>query len=196
MWPWEHIIVGYVAYSVVSHLIYRKGPSGAAAAAVVFASLLPDLIDKPLAWQFGVFPGGYAIGHSIFFAVPLSVLVGLLAHRYGRPRVGLAFGVGYLLHLPSDLLSPYIQRGVIPTERVLWPIEQAEGPDHGGLIEGFFNNFLPYLTELGSMNLTPYMYMQFALAGFTVLLWIYDGMPIAREIVVGTSRQMESIEKS
>ncbi|MCH7661212.1 MAG: metal-dependent hydrolase [Euryarchaeota archaeon] len=192
MWPWEHVIVGYVAYSLFSHLVYRESPSGASAVAVVFASLLPDLIDKPLAWQFGVFPGGYAIGHSIFFAVPLSIFVGVLAHHWGRTQVGLAFAIGYLLHLPSDLLPPYVETGEIPFERILWPIEQAESPDHGGLIDGFFNNFLPYVTQLGSMELTPYLYMQFALAGFAFLLWIYDGMPILRELVLGTYRRVGS----
>ncbi|MEM4780837.1 MAG: metal-dependent hydrolase [Halalkalicoccus sp.] len=196
MWPWEHVIVGYVAFSLFSHLVYREGPSAGATVAVVFASLLPDLIDKPLAWQFGVFDGGYAIGHSIFFAVPLSILVGVLAHRWGRTHVGLAFCVGYLLHLPSDLLPQYVRDGTVPTERILWPIERAESPDHGGLVDGFFANFLPYLTELGGMEPTPYLYAQFGLAGFALLLWIYDGMPVVRELLVGTHRRISEVEES
>lgn len=196
MWPWEHVIVGYVAYSLFSHLVYRESPSGGTTAAVVFASLLPDLIDKPLSWQFGLFPGGYAIGHSVFFAVPLSIFAGVLAHRYGRSRVGLAFALGYLLHLPSDLFPPYVRQGVIPLERVLWPIEQAEG-DHGhGLIEGFLQTALPYAYQLVTLDLSPYLLFQLSLGGFAVLLWMYDGMPILREIILGTYRRVGSPERS
>ncbi|MCL7417985.1 MAG: metal-dependent hydrolase, partial [Halalkalicoccus sp.] len=88
-------------------------------------------------------PGGYAIGHSVFVAVPLSVLVGALAHRLGRPRVGLAFGAGYLLHLPSDVVPDYPRYGRFPVERVLWPLEQAEGEHGQGLINGFLEAFAP-----------------------------------------------------
>lgn len=194
MWPWEHVIVGYVAYSLFSHLVYREGPSGGAALAVVFASLLPDLIDKPLAWQFGVFPGGYSIGHSVFVAVPLSVLVGALAHRYGRPRVGLAFAVGYLLHLPSDLLPTYVREGWVPYERILWPLEQAEGEHGHGLLEGFLGTAIPYAYQIVTLDLSPYLLFQLGLMGCAFLLWVYDGMPILREAIVGTHGRLRGAE--
>ncbi|WP_420877704.1 metal-dependent hydrolase, partial [Rosenbergiella nectarea] len=77
----------------------RRPPDGAAALAVVFASVAPDLIDKPLAWQFGIVSSGYGIAHSIFIAVPLSALAIWLARRAGRAPVGYAVAVGYLSHL-------------------------------------------------------------------------------------------------
>ncbi|KYH27025.1 hypothetical protein HAPAU_09140 [Halalkalicoccus paucihalophilus] len=196
MWPWEHVIVGYVAYSLFSHLVYREGPDGVAALAVVFAALFPDLLDKTLSWQFGIFPGGYAIGHSVFVAVPLSVLAGVLAHRLGRPRAGLAFGAGYLLHLPSDVIPDYPRYGRFPVERVLWPLEQAEGEHGQGLINGFLEAFVPLAYQLITLDPSPELTFQLGLMGCAFLLWTYDGMPVLRELVVGTHRQVTGTERS
>ncbi len=190
MWPWEHVIVGYVAYSLFSHLVYREGPNGLGAAAVVFAALLPDLVDKTLSWQFGVFPGGYAIGHSVFVAIPVSILVGMLAHRAGRSRAGIAFAAGYLLHLPSDVVPDYPRYGRYPTERVLWPIEQAEGAHGQGLVNGFLELFVPFASQLLTLDPSPELTFQLGLLGCAFLLWAYDGMPILRELVVASHRRM------
>lgn len=150
---------------------------------MVFGSLLPDLVDKPLAWQFGVFEGGYAIAHSIFFAVPISILVWLLARRYGAGRAGLAFVIGYLLHLPGDLISPYVEEGEFAVEKLLWPIEQAGGTYSGGLLGGFMENFLPYLFQLLSLEFSIYSLFKLGLMACTFVLWVYDGMPILRETI-------------
>lgn len=190
MWPWEHVIVGYVAYSLFRHLLFRQSPTGPETLAVVFASLLPDLIDKPLAWQFGVFEGGYAIAHSVFFAVPVSILVGTLAWRYGAGRAGLAFAVGYLIHLPSDLLSPYAQEGEVAFERVLWPIRRSQGEYSEGLVGEFVEIVVPYLYELAAGEPSGYLLFQLGLMGCAFLLWVYDGMPVLREAVLGTHRRM------
>lgn len=190
MWPWEHVIVGYITYSLLSHFALRGAPSGAAAVAVVAASLIPDLIDKPLAWQFGVFPGGYAIAHSVFVAVPVALVATVLAARAGHPRVGVAFGIGYLVHLLGDLLSPYLQEGTVVLDRVLWPVEKSQGEYPEGLIGEFIDVFVPYVIDIVTLDPSPYLLTQLGLMGFAVLLWIYDGMPILREIAVGTRRQM------
>jgi hypothetical protein len=194
MWPWEHVVVGYVAYSLVCHLVFRDSPGGWEAGAVVFGSLLPDLIDKPLAWQFGVFEGGYAIAHSVFVAVPVSIAVGLLARRLGAGRTGLAFALGYLVHLPSDLLPPYVRGDGLAWERILWPVQRAEGDHSHGLVEGFLEQFLPYARELAAGDPSGYLLFQLGLMGCAFLLWVYDGMPILRELIVGTRRR--SIEES
>lgn len=190
MWPWEHVIVGYVAYSLFRHLVFQQAPTGRETLAVVFASLLPDLIDKPLAWQFGVFEGGYALAHSVFFAVPVSILVGALARRYGAGRTGLAFAIGYLIHLPSDLLPPYVRTGEVATERVLWPIQRSQGEYSEGLVGEFLEFFIPYAYDLITLDPSPYLLFQLGLMGCAFLLWVYDGMPVLREVVLGTRRRM------
>jgi hypothetical protein len=76
MWPWEHVVVGYLAYSAVSHAVAGRAPSGRAAIAVAFAALLPDLVDKPLAWGLGVLPSGRSFAHSLVVAVPTVLGIG------------------------------------------------------------------------------------------------------------------------
>ena len=194
MWPWEHAIVGYVAYSLFCHLYYRDSPGGLEATAVVFASVLPDLIDKPLAWEFGVFESGYALGHSIFFAVPLAIVVGLLARWRGRPRAGLAFGVGYLLHLPADVYYPPLRGGSPAYDIVLWPVvttgADGHGHDHGGFVERFTDLFAGYQAELLSSDPSLYVLAQLPVGLFAFSLWLYDGAPIARELLARGKRHL------
>lgn len=189
MWPWEHAIVGYLVYSLVCHALVRESPGGLDAFTVVFASTIPDLIDKPLAWEFGVFDAGYAIGHSVFFLVPLSILVGTITHAAGRPRAGLAFGVGALLHLPADLLYTYVSEGALYLGIVLWPIATVPGgPPSQGLLESFTLLFGRYWQTLLAGDVSTYVWMQFGLAAFAFLLWLYDGAPVLRELLRGCTR--------
>ncbi|ADD06973.1 DUF457 family protein [Natrialba magadii ATCC 43099] len=193
MWPWEHAIVGYVVYSLFSHLVYRDAPNGLEAFAVVFASVLPDLIDKPLAWQFDVFESGYALGHSVFFAVPLAIVVGVLARSVGRPRAGLAFGLGYLLHLPSDILDTYVRGGELRYDIVLWPVHPVESiGEHTDFFGEFTRLFGHYQQELLAGDLSAYMWFQLSIAAFAALLWLYDGAPVLREFLRGCLRVLSS----
>ncbi|GAB3018019.1 metal-dependent hydrolase [Natronobiforma cellulositropha] len=188
MWPWEHAIVGYLVYSLVSRVVFREPPGGLEAFAVVFASVLPDLIDKPLAWEYGVFETGYALGHSIFFALPLAICVGLLARAAGRSRAGLAFGLGYLLHLPADVLHHYAVRGVVQWELMLWPVDSVPDTHGHGIVEGFSRLFSDYSAALLAGDLSTYMWLQVGLAVFTFLLWLADGAPVARDFVLAVKR--------
>ncbi|MFU8867058.1 metal-dependent hydrolase [Natronococcus sp.] len=201
MWPWEHAIVGYVAYSLFCHAYYRDSPGGLEAFAVVFASVLPDLIDKPLAWEFEVFEIGYAIGHSIFFAVPLSIAVGALARSRGRLRAGLAFGLGYLLHLPADVLDGYLRDGHLSFWILLWPFRQDEAHLHAretsiGVVDQFFVYFFRYLFQLLSGDPSSYLLFQFGLAAFAALLWLYDGAPVLRESLLAVKHLLERAVES
>jgi hypothetical protein len=189
MWPWEHAILAYLLYSIYSHLRYGEAPDGRVTIVVVFASVLPDVIDKPLAWEFGVFSTGYALGHSLLFAIPLSIAVWLLARRRGSVRLGTAFAIGYLSHLVGDVIPIYAQEGEWTIEHLLWPVVVTSSHDHGhGFSDRFLDLFLPYYQELTSGDPSLYMQLVIAMGLFTLLLWIYDGMPVLRELVSGTRR--------
>lgn len=186
MWPWEHALFAYILYSVVSRIWLRRTPSALPVLVLVVASSGPDLIDKPLAWQFGVFSSGYALGHSVFFAVPLAVLAGLLAWGYGRPGVGLAFGVSYLSHLVGDLIPIYAEEGELSLDPIIWPLGERSTTDNSqGFVDRFLELFVPYSEEFGtellSMEFSAYTLLQFGIAGFAVFLWLLDGMPVLRE---------------
>lgn len=197
MWPWEHAIVGYLAYSLFCHAYYRDSPGGLEAFAVVFASVLPDLIDKPLTWEYEIFEVGYALGHSIFFAIPLSIAVGALARSSGRPRTGIAFAVGYLLHLPADIVDGYVRNDHLIFWIVLWPVERGDAHLHAhergpGFIDQFFVLFGTYRHELFSSDPSTYILLQFGMASFAALIWLYDGAPVLRECLLGGKRLIEA----
>ncbi len=184
MWPWEHAAIGYVAFSILVHFFRRRPPSGTEAVVVVFASVFPDLIDKPLAWEFGVFPSGYGIAHSIFFAFPLIIVVFLLSIRHDRSNLGIGFGVGYGLHLPMDVLPAYVQHGRLPLERILWPVRTSETSYPGGFSGTFVTYFRGYLAELLSGDPSGYVVAATGIVVGCLLLWIYDGMPGVREPIL------------
>ena len=190
MWPWEHAVLGYVAYSLVCRAIFRDTPRVAGAVVVVFASVLPDLIDKPLAWSVGVFETGYALAHSLFFAVPLAVGVAVVSRWLGRTRLGVAFVVGYLLHPPADVFHHYAEGGGLHPEIMLWPIAtyEARTPDDGFVVESA-NRVLQYGRDLAAGEITTYAWLQFGLFGCAVVLWVADGMPILRETVEWLGRK-------
>lgn len=177
MWPWEHVIFSYLLYSMVCRAYYRAPPGESEALVVAVAAVLPDLIDKPLAWQFGIFRTGYELGHSLFAAVPLAVCAGFVARRYRRPRVGLAFGIGYLSHLLGDVIPIYLSSGEWTVRHLLWPVVASEGQGHDGFAVGVKSELLPYLEPIVTLEPTPYLSAQLAIATGAVLLWILDGTP-------------------
>lgn len=186
MWPWEHAAVAYLVYSLFSHAYYRESPGALAALTVVFASVLPDLIDKPLAYQYGVFDTGYAMGHSVFVGIPFALLVGVVAHRIGRPRVGLAFGVGYLLHPLGDSVPHYL-RGTERFEVLFWPITEPVGPvGTDGVLDLTVTYFVEYWAVLTASDPPTYLLVQSGVLAFTAILWLYDGAPVLRESLIAT----------
>ncbi len=197
MWPWEHAVVGYLAYSLFCHAVYRDSPGAAGTLVVVFASVLPDLIDKPLAWQYGVFETGYALGHSVFFAVPLAITVGWLARTVGRPRLGVAFGLGYLLHLPADVLPAYVTRGEFPIERILWPVRTA-APDsqRRDFLGQAAEMIVGYWQGIVAGELSTYEWGVFGLSAFVFALWLYDGAPVLRELLAAPWRLVGFLVRS
>lgn len=178
MWPWEHAMFAYVVYSLYLRGRYRTRPEDWPVVALVFGSVFPDLVDKPLAWEFGVFETGYALAHSVFFAVPLSLAVLLVAKRDGREREGAAFGIGYLLHLVGDVLPASLSRNALYLEPILWPIATHQsGVDRGSFSEGVLTLLRNYVAQLLTMEVTAVAALQIGSVVFGVTLWVLDGRP-------------------
>jgi len=131
MWPWGHAAFGYLLYSLALRASGRR-VTGPEALVLAVATQLPDLVDKPLAWQFDVVSSGYAVGHSILVTVPLVLTVVGVAARRGRVRLGLAFAVGQLSHLAGDVLVAVALSRPYTFERVLWPLVSVP-PGHPAL---------------------------------------------------------------
>jgi hypothetical protein len=179
MWPWEHLAVGYVAYSLACRLVPGEHrPGMAATAALAFGTQLPDLVDKPLGWGTTLLPNGTSLAHSLLFAVPLVVVVALLARRRGRPAVGVAFGVGYLLHLPSDVLySVLLGRPAWDASFLLWPLLSAPAQPPGSVFDRAGELVAALLEVLASPAGVTYLLFDGLLLGSALLLWLRDGCP-------------------
>lgn len=183
MFPWDHLAIGYLGVSALFRLRGVAVTDGAAFA-VALGSQFPDLVDKPLAWVFEVLPSGTTLAHSVFVAVPLSALVYVVAMRLDRPRVGAAFAVGYLLHLPADILyGPLALGRPLEFGGLLWPLVPKTGTAVAGDI---FVRVAYYVTRLyantGSPDAMAYLLLELVLLVAVLALWVDDGMPGYRPV--------------
>ncbi|MDQ2054438.1 metal-dependent hydrolase [Halobellus sp. H-GB7] len=185
MWPWEHAAVGYLVYSIVVHVLRGRSPTGREAIVVALASQFPDVVDKPLSWELGIVSTGYGAAHSVLFAVPLSIGAVYVAHVYDRGHLGAAFAIGYLCHLPGDLLLGYLNQGRIPIENVLWPVRIAdpvgETPE-GGFITTFQEYLSGYVGEILAGTPETATLIGFITLTGCFVVWLLDGAPGVREV--------------
>lgn len=194
MWPWEHLAVGYLCYSLAVHLVASRSPGGWPVIAVAVGTQFPDLVDKPLAWSLGVLPSGHSLAHSLLVAIPVSVLVVALGWRldrdvdapsadFGRTRVGAAFAFGYLSHLPGDALYPALVGKELNVGFLFWPVVPAvESGGSVGLETMVRALFGRYVSELAYPTLSPYLAVELCLFLLVFLLWLYDGTPPLRAL--------------
>ena len=119
MFPHEHLLVALLPVVTYVAVRDRRLPTRGVVFATAVGSQFPDLVDKPLAHQFGVLPSGRVFMHSLPFALPIAL--GVLAYGWytDRPRVAGAFVGAYLLHLVGDTYRSLLA-GEIPAE-LLWP---------------------------------------------------------------------------
>ncbi len=177
MWPWEHAAVAYISYSVVSRVATGETPRAGPVVALLVGSQLPDLIDKPLAWWLQILPSGRSLGHSLFFALPFVTMGVWVARRYRRTDIGVALGLGYLLHLPGDVVYPVLLGDNPAYGFLLYPIVPREGYVESGAlgkISGLFGEFLGFLqTPRGMLYLSG----ELGLVVVALWLWVWDGKP-------------------
>ena len=172
MLPWEHVAVGYLLYSIVVHALRGHRPTGLPVVVVGVASVLPDLVDKPLGWWLGVLPS-LGLGHSVFFAVgAVSLAWAFAGERYATP-----LGIGLVSHLVGDVFYKAAVAGRLEWKFLLWPL--VEQPTSGGteFLSQFWYWMGFYVEFLTSPEGMAYLGFEIALLGTALLLWIYDGFP-------------------
>ncbi len=176
MWPWEHLAVGYLLCSACFRLAGRRVDAPAALALAV-GTQFPDLVDKPLAWSFGVLPSGVSLAHSVLVAPIVALIVALLARRAGHAPVGVAFAVGYLSHLPADLVYPLLVGGPIVPQAFLWPLVVVPSSASGSLL----TTVLMFAERSAVVAAGPrgalYLGIELLLLSGATALWIADGRP-------------------
>lgn len=180
MWPWEHLAFGYIVYSLAVHALARRRPTAAESVAVAAGSLLPDVIDKPLAWWFQVLPAGRTLAHSLFFAVPVMAIGFALAVSRGRPAAGVAFVVAYLAHLSTDVIYPALLDGDMYFGFLFWPVVPAAMDQEPTGFAHVMELFGKLLTHVNSSAGGTYIALEIALMSGFLLLWLADGAPGVR----------------
>lgn len=176
MWPWEHLAIGYLAYSLLVRVTERRGPSTGGAVAVAVGTQFPDLIDKPLGWGTALLPSGQSLAHSLLFAMPLLVVVLGLGVAIGRRTGAVAFAVGYLAHLPGDVAYAAMLGGDLNLDFLLWPVIPAAESQHAmiGYVRELFAQFAAALaTPQGAV----YLLFEVVLVVGTLAVWVFDGTP-------------------
>lgn len=166
MWPVGHASVAYLLYAGISRQRFDTGPGSVAAILVGVGSLLPDLVDKLLAWHLGVLPTGRSLFHSSLVLVPFVLAVAVLARRRGSGEYAVAFGVGALSHPLFDAVPALW--GPETATFLLWPFLPVT-PYEGAP---------PTVVELLRSSLgDPYVLFEFLLLGLAVAVWRADGYP-------------------
>jgi len=167
VWPWGHLAVGYVLYSVLMRIRHGRSPDGIAALVVAFGTQFPDLVDKPLAWTVQILPSGRSLAHSLLTATIVIVLVTWYARRHERSDLAGAFAVGYLSHLFGDAIGPVLEGKYVYLSSLGWPLLPPPPYDHEGGI----------LAHFGDFGFTPMSAFEIALAAAIFGLWLRDGSP-------------------
>jgi hypothetical protein len=177
MWPWEHLAFGYLLYSLYCRIVRRESPGSPDTLVLVFTTQLPDLVDKPLAWVFGVLPSGLSLGHSLVVGLPVCLLVIAVARWTGRAELGSAYCVGFLSHVAGDLLYPLALGGQPDPRFLLWPLANS-GSMTG---EGFVVRVSRLWESFAAFTVTPqgqvYLAVEAVFLVATVAVWLADGRP-------------------
>lgn len=182
MWPWEHVAFGYLLVSLYRHAVRGESPDAKVTLAAGFGAVFPDLVDKPLAWTFGVVPSGYAVAHSMLVFPAFALALGLWSRRRGAGRLAVAFLVGHASHLVGDVVYPYLLGDELAVGAVLWPVAAASSsPSEAGLVARTLFYLREWIVRLWALELGPLILFELSLAGVVVLVWLYDGAPVLAE---------------
>lgn len=158
----------FPTHAAVAYLLYRilpfdrlNPPTGRTTGILLAGALLPDVIDKTLAFSLGTLPTRNIL-HSLLFAA-LVVSAGIyIAHRTDSTVPVVAFLIGYLSHIAADVMDSWF----IPNESLaflFWPITGYHHMDAAEL--------------MSLLTLTPYTILQALLILLGAFVWIRDGTP-------------------
>jgi inner membrane protein len=123
---------------------------------LLVASLLPDIIDKPLGHIFfrEALSSGRTFGHTLLFLI-LITLTGLLLYRYRKKTWLLVLSFGTLIHLILDQMWR-------DPETLLWPFFGSVFEKHD------ISNYIPDI--LNSLTVKPDVYIP-EIVGGLILVW-------------------------
>lgn len=167
MWPWGHLAVGYLLYALFARSRNGRAPGGPATVLLALGTQFPDLVDKPLAWTFGVLPTGRSLAHSLLVAAVVIVVLSAYCRRSDRTELANAFSIGYLSHLAADVLYPVLRGEFELVTFLLWPL----------LPLPVYDAELSFLAHLLNLRLTLSVAFEIVLGLVALGLWTRHGTP-------------------
>lgn len=176
MWPWEHLLFGYVWYSVLNHAVWRRPIGDVEAVTIALATQAPDLVDKTLSWTFGLVATGYGPAHSLFVGVPAVAIAAGAAWARGRVRLGSALFVAYGSHLVGDALA--LRAGGPTPGRLLWPVVTYDPYETDlGFVERVVTYFGEFALQMTNPENVVLVGIYVTILGSVAVLWVFDGTP-------------------
>jgi hypothetical protein len=172
MLPWAHAAFGYLLYHVSTAQTDSR-PSGVAALALGLGTQFPDLVDKPLAWTFGVLPSGRSLGHSVFALLLVCGVCYLLVSERHHRALG-AFTFGYASHLLGDGVHALWTLEFVQFGYLFWPLTSAPVADEG-------MSFIEFFTTL---DVSGWFLFGLGLTAVGLVVWARDGYPGVRDVIV------------
>lgn len=186
MWPWEHLVFGYLLYSLFLRVGGSGPPTDRAAVAVAVATQLPDVVDKPLGWLLAVLPSGRSLGHSLLFVVSVVAVVAWVDRRNrgdrthdgtGPRNLWPAVAVGALSHLVGDVVYPVLFGKALDARFLLWPVLASEADPVGDVTLHLLSLWTRYVELLASTGGGLLFGLEVLLLGLGVAVWLADGAP-------------------
>ncbi|SFK64952.1 LexA-binding, inner membrane-associated putative hydrolase [Halogranum rubrum] len=172
MMPWGHAAVGYLCFTILSRLRYRRSPTGAEVVALGLGTQFPDIIDKPLA-AIGVLSYGRSLAHSLLSMALLFTVLFVLLRGSDNSRLLFPFAVGNVSHAFADIGGSLLQGQHFGTTFLVWPF-YFETPAY--TVPAYFQNEY-VLFVFTNQN------AQWGLALVVALLWLLESGPrIGREL--------------
>lgn len=165
MFPPVHAGVAYLLYAAYTRVRDGDPPTGLPTLVLVFAAVLPDLIDQPLYYALDL-PSTRTLAHSLLVAVPFSLVILAAIRRSKYPdAVGTAFAVGYLSHPVADAVWPLALGLYDELGFLLWPLT------HSPAYEG-----QKALLAAGDVTVTT-LWVELVLLAVALVVWGRDGAP-------------------
>ncbi|MCO8246704.1 metal-dependent hydrolase [Haladaptatus sp. AB643] len=171
MWPWGHLAVGYLAYSGVRRTRTDRPPTGLEVVVLAVGTQFPDIVDKPLAWWFGVLPTGRSLAHSLVTASLVLAVAYWVCRRTKTRNLWAAFAVGYLSHPFADVLQPVLAGQYGQASFLLWPALSLP-QSH------------PVALSTGGVSSDFVLELPFVVAA--TVLWLADGAPGVSQFLPST----------
>lgn len=128
-------------------------------------------------------PSGRSLGHSLLTLVAILIILRVACRYPDQRTLSAAFGIGYASHLVADGIGSVITGDFGELAYLMWPVTDVPTGESQSFIEFFL-----------ALEPTPMMLAGIALTIVSGAVWVYDGMPGIKDLLVDYHRAADEIE--